>query len=307
MRSLIVIFLLSICCSAEKHYGFNPLDSISGSVKSIKKYHYKASLKGGTIVPWQIPRLTVVREYRADGKLTFDSTKVQGVYSSAERFFYDNQGNMVKKQTKSPMHPTSFIDDEAYEYDTAGRCVKSAKFDRSGKIDEFITYKYTTDASGRVIRRVASDVNNESSVTMTGIMYDNYNNMISHLEIDEDNDTEKIIVGLRYTEQGLITKETTYDSDGTFDKADSFTYRPDGKISEIIKYSGDILEVDDREKFIYDADGRLIEYLDFSEKGILERKRYNIEYDPHGNWIKMTQLENGRDYELLKREITYYP
>ena len=100
---------------------------------------------------------------------------------------------------------------------------------------------------------------------------------------------------------GVLRETTTYDQNGQ--EIDSVTYPAESS------------EPRGNRQYLYDANGNKIEMVLHGDAGsILNKEKYDYQFDPVGNWKKMTASvavsENGsvsyEPFEITYRTITYY-
>jgi TonB family protein len=94
------------------------------------------------------------------------------------------------------------------------------------------------------------------------------------------------------------------------------TYDPRGQKIDSIAYPADeSTVVGNKQQYLYDARGNITEMVMRGDDGsVLNRVKYDYEFDEFGNWKKMTGsiavYENGsvgyEPFEITKRTITYY-
>ena len=94
------------------------------------------------------------------------------------------------------------------------------------------------------------------------------------------------------------------------------TYDPRGQKIDSIAYPADeSTVVGNKQQYLYDARGNITEMVMRADDGsVLNRVKYDYEFDEFGNWKKMTGsiavYENGslgyEPFEITKRTITYY-
>ena len=94
------------------------------------------------------------------------------------------------------------------------------------------------------------------------------------------------------------------------------TYDPRGQKIDSIAYPADeSTMVGNKQEYLYDAKGNITEMVVRGDDGsVLNRVKYDYEFDEFGNWKKMTGsiavYENGKigyePFEITKRTITYY-
>jgi hypothetical protein len=307
MKFLLTIIIFATCCSAEKNYGFNPIDSLTGKVASVKEFKYKAKKKkNGAIKPRKNPFFVSTKEYNPDRNLTLESYIITYANSITFKYNYNDKGYLILKIRVETDSLTTFYPEEAYEYDTTGKCTKVIGYNFEGKMNDTTKFEYKLDETGKVIAQYKFNKKNEIEESVFDIVYDHCENRISQTIVDDDNDTEKVSTKFNYNTLGFIVKEMRYDN-GNLKNVYCFKYSPDGKITEIIKTDQGTQKIDDRETFTYSSEGKLIEHCDYSNIGSIERKTFNFECDTHGNWIYLVIVDDDNDYYVHKREITYYP
>jgi hypothetical protein len=91
-----------------------------------------------------------------------------------------------------------------------------------------------------------------------------------------------------------------------------FTYDASGNLQEAIRYKADG-NIANKVVYAYDAKGNKTDETTYKADGSLEKySSFKYEFDPHGNWTKMTEItrfeseEDSYWAESIYRTITYY-
>ncbi|MBN1577392.1 MAG: hypothetical protein JW913_12615 [Chitinispirillaceae bacterium] len=303
MHRILWIIIVIFNVSAEKRYGFHPIDSLAGNVKTIRESNCRARKKrNGKIVVRTMSCKFFERKYLNDGKIWFDT--IRATYGTGwTRYYYDDHGHLTKKQRKIP--GAGIEDEMRYTYDEKGNCIEESNYDSHGNLDESKKFKLTYDAQSHIAEVVEFNEEGEFEERCTDILYDYQGNIVSKITIDGDGDSSKDSSYFVYDEKGLIIREVKFDG-RKLDWTRSYHYTADGKTASINKTVGKMKAFDDCDTFTYDADGHLVKYIDYDENKSIQRKMFDFTYDQRGNWIYSLMEDDDKDLYVRKREISYY-
>jgi hypothetical protein len=296
--------LLSSSAQAPKKQSDLESDNVKGKVKQITQKYYEAEEKEGRDTIGQQYESTdrnFVINYNEKGYITWATFyKTRSTLDYRYTFKYDNAGNRIEE--------TWFDSDNALDYRI------TRKFSNMGHLLELKRYTDTTatytekyvyepDPSGNPVKTSLYD-ENDVLITMTTSIYDGYGNRIEDDNFDgKGKSMGKVLY--TYDSRRLKTSEDAYSADGNIMTKKKFQYEFRGKLSQQQNFdnNGKLVE---KNVFVFNDKGDENEWTNFDRTGFVVYKyTYTYEYDAQGNWIKKTQLQDGKPVFYTLREIVY--
>lgn len=110
---------------------------------------------------------------------------------------------------------------------------------------------------------------------------------------------------IEYNDENMPTLELSYDENDKI--KDTYTYRYDKKENscEFTNKSEEYPEYNYGTFEKYNEKGDVVEYR-YTSKNTSSQTTSTYEYDSDGNWVKKTQIRNGKPELIVKRTIEYY-
>lgn len=235
-----------------------------------KTYHYNAEGKIECWVNW-----------RDDDEYT-DNRNLNAPHNRKETFnyYYDNNGNLKKTVSKSPILGKSIT---KYEYDAEGREIRKTFLCKDGFCrgrektlksykDNKITEKFTAKWSNCGWTR---------SYTITWLLDDKGKPIEKNYDCETTVDHEKTLY--EYDSCGRVTKESSVDFEtDSIWRIDSYIYDNNGNLVEYTIWSeGNWYKTD---KYEYDIHNHITRYV-FDNRHYRSEEKYEYEYDEYGNII----------------------
>lgn len=212
--------------------------------------------------------------YKYDGSKLVEERNYneQGKYVYANKYRYDKRGNEISLKHYS-VNGLLFLRTQS-EYDDKGNIVQERSYNAEGNLLNKATWQY--DAKGNVAEERIYDAD-EQETSLTKYKYDAEGRMIEEV---------KELYGImlrtvyKYDEQGVLKEEWGYNAEGVRDARIVYEYDDNGIAIKETYYSAD------------DKVKRAVSYKN--------------DYDRYQNLVKRTQLENGREVVILRKELDYY-
>lgn len=257
--------------------------------------------------------------YDESGNVTKDiSYAADGSVESYVEYENDTNGNCIKYTEYDA--DGKVIKSVESKYDSNNNCLESISYDSDGNITDSSEYEF--DDNGNEIKKtyVSTFEYDGTSMTLKGVYeyeYDDKNRQTKWISYDEDGTTVNSIYEYAYDGAGNQITETQYNADGsvfvlenreydsenhlmkkTASRADEelwlseYEYDDRGnKIKESTIYYG--LDSNYLDEYEYDVNDRLIKTTSYSKGEITSIS--SIEYDEHGNAVKMVNMESDND------------
>jgi hypothetical protein len=279
-------------------------DNVKGNVKQITQKYYEMEEKNGKDTIGQQFESTdrnFVINYNEKGYIT--SATFYRTHSTLDyryTFKYDAAGNRIEE--------TWFDADNALDYrltrkfSNMGYLMEIKKYtDTTATYNE--KYVYVPDPTGNPVKTSLYD-ENDALITMTTSIYDSYGNRIEDDNFDaKGKSLGKILY--TYDNRRLKTTEEAYGADGIIMTKKKFTYEYRGKLSQQQNFDNNSKLVE-KNIFAFNDQGDENEWTNFDRTGfVLYKYTYTYEYDSKGNWIKKTQLKDGKAVYVTLRDIQY--
>ena len=191
------------------------------------------------------------------GSYTYDLKKQRLIEDYRYFYYFDNNGNMTKKQAKAGFPNSEVVN---YSYSSENQLV-GIQFFAAGATTPWKTASYTYDALGRRVRKSVVDTTAPSDVTKTFVRNYAYDNQEMVLEYNGGNQ-----LLARHTHSGLRTDDVL-SSDVTSSGVAAGVAQSMGKYMYLKDQQGTIMEVADGSgirlmHYVYSAFGKILEIQD---------------------------------------------
>jgi len=253
-------------------------------------------------------------EYFEDGRLKKLTFKIFDNYFSETYYYYDNNLNLIKFETRGAHTGLKFIQKFKY-YDLQNEII-TEQYSGDGilvskKIKNFKNNTETQIVFGSIDRiknkqiKIFNDKNEVLEISdynfgkmyaYTYYSYDYQKNIVYEKKFDVSNEgiyqNNKVYSPLRINKYSLVKNSDLIqvNIDEEFSK-----YNKDAGLSEIIFKDGFILK---ENKYRYSERK--------SRRFYPQRVFYDYDFDKYNNWTKYTKIINGEKSEVVSREIIYY-
>jgi hypothetical protein len=278
-----VIFILFSCTGhkvkTNNHENKNSLSKMGlvGKVKTLTETKYKAVdaageiRKGDTISKY----ITLFNE-----KGNTVEISVQESHKPLKKYIdkYDNKGNMIEEDTYNS--EGKLQGKSTYKYDDKGKNIENSVYDSISRLLNRYTSKF--DKKGEMIERYVYNSDTISYVYKDIFKYDEYGNRIEYITYNPDNSLFSKDIN-KFDDDGNCIELSTYDPDGSLFSKESYKYNENRNTTENISYS-----------------------YSKTRDVLVSKTTYKYKYDKTGNWIKVTEFEDGIAKDITEREITYY-
>lgn len=299
---MFILIVISIAGCSTKPTRQTDLDEFNlvGRVKSVKTYRYPAKKRFGKI---QLGKskgfhqhtfnlngdLESWMEFHENGDIDtllifthlYDEDGNKTEFCRYDNFLdYDDPSNEIKHKfhyenglitTEEVFYNQSQIGKTLYKYDENDNVVSAHDVGESGEITLKVTFQY--DERDNLLEKIIYEADGQSVLSKYVYKYDQEGNKIAYDE---------------------------FESDGSFEAHQSFTYDNEGNLFEE-KYhntDGSVSQV-----ITYDAHGNRIQ----NDSDVLSyREKYEYLYDDIGNWIETLSYKESTLEYIEKREIEYF-
>jgi YD repeat-containing protein len=312
MKKIILLLqsvLFSLSCLAQAEVKIkNDLAAfnMNGNVRSVTQNYFQVlqtdAGKDSVGQQWETTDRNFVINYNDKGFIAWANYyKTGSTLDYRYVYKYDAGGNRIEE--------TWFDSDNALDYrltrkfSNKGFMVELKKYtDTTGECDEKTVYE--VDPTGHPTKSTLYD-GSDVLINTTTYVYDQYGHKT---EEDMLNTKGKLMEKILFVfdTKGNESEEDAYNGDGSLKTKKKFHYGYMGNIADQENYdnNGKLVE---KFAYLYNDQGNETGYTNTDRSGIiLYQYTYTYEYDDKGNWIKKTELTNGKAEYMCTREIKYY-
>lgn len=239
------------------------------------------------------------------------------------------------KEKFGSIEKTGFSNRFFYTYNEAGNILEKSQYDKNGltivkwtykyenelQVSEYITvnssdpavyllygdgkttnFKY--DSKGFLIER--NEFSNSGNLLSKGKFKNNANGSLVESNIYYGNGNLQFRFVLNRSKSGKVFENKRYDPNGNLIEKKQFKYDEKGRIASEDSYNKSNV-LDASNKFKYDSKGNIVSNTFHYSTGAPDFKlTYKYEYDKFGNWITLTEFEDGIPKKVTERNIEYY-
>jgi hypothetical protein len=281
IKATILILIISGSLSAQIKQNDLEKELIIGKVKSMvqidsSKYEYRKT----------------ELNYNEKGFLVKNKNYWMGKLSGITDYKYDAKGYLVEEKETDTTGKTT--NKKVYLNDIKGNVSQITTYwDGSSKPDLVETFK--RDVKGNIINKTEKDPGKNLITKNTTYKIDIKGNVIEESTKFNGGNFMLSKYKLTYNANGLVEIKIEESSSNMTTNGPSFyvslyKYNPDNKLIAICYEDGTPMET-------YDDKGNLLEDND---------SKYQYEFDATGNWIRKTQIQDGKIHSQSKRIIEYY-
>lgn len=314
VASVSIVFVLIFGSQAQINMLFPFVDlnrshyDLKGQVKEVKQTQY--------LVPNLSPE--IIDEYLLDRdtfylNLAFDSLgRMTHVHRLSSLFDFEERYNYAQGFLQCFSWAKNYLN--CYVYNDSGQIIEDVAYyisENSGRKRREIT-KYEYNAAGKLIRSFTTDLSNRISESELWI-YNTNGDLKEHWEYNfQFADSAQVPFDTIWHHYKVHYKKDlvhiiSFESNSEFSSRGKYTFRHDK--SNVIyrryqEYNKEICDVDNQFYFkdglIYKGSrlfGEVLKLIEFT---------YSYEFDKHGNWIKKTASISGKAVNITTREIEYY-
>ena len=187
----------------------------------------------------------------------------------------------------------------------------------------------TFDAQGNLVKEIFFDERNAETLRYE---YTYSKQKVKKYKIHLDPKREKIgITVFNCDGRGNVTKEETYDQEGTLQYSAFFVYDQAGretesnflrddfsaKFNSTYDHKGRLLEQEqhivdkgenilNKAKYRYNNHGDCDRIISLLNKNFAQKKSFEYKYDKKGNWIGRFEYQDGKPMTIIERQIEYF-
>jgi YD repeat-containing protein len=224
---------------------------------------------------------------------------------------FDEKGNVLNHTVHKPDGSVQRKHGWGYEYDAAGREIKTFYYDAKGVLTNTGVHLY--DSKGRRIE--TTQINPDGSINhIRAFSYDEQGNIIRESHRN-GNGSPRLLINRKYDANGRAIEEVFLDATGALLNRNVLSYDARGYKTRWILFKKDGTVVESaRSSYTYDNSGNPLEAMRYWANGVLESKSaFTYEFDLRGNWIKRTwtrEVFKGEkteiEIEVAFRQLTYF-
>ena len=239
------------------------------------------------------------------------------------------------KEKFGSIEKTGFSNRFFYTYNKAGNILDKTQYDKNGSVIVKWTYNYDNglqsseniivsssdpavyllygdgrninfkhDSKGFMIER--NEFTNTGNLLSKGKFKNDASGNLVESNIYYGNGTLQFRFVLSRLKSGKMFEKKRYDQNGNLIERQQFKYDEKGRVASEDSYNKSN-SLDASNKFKYDSKGNIVVNTFHYTTGAPDfRLTYKYEYDKFGNWITLTEFEDGIAKKVTERNIEYY-